>query len=214
MNIENKPVPAVGLTGGIGSGKSLVAGFFEQGGALVLFADVVAKEVLWHDKSVHEQVIAEFGADICDGNGIIRKEKLAVIAFESRESIERLNAIIHPATIKKIQETIDDVRDSGSYRLVVVEAALIFEAGIAGMFDYIVSVVAPEKMRIDRIVSRDNVPETAVRQRMVLQVNEQEHREKADFILENDGTIIELEHKTGRLIDTILGDYRSRMVQN
>lgn len=182
-------VPLIGLTGGIGSGKSTVAALFEQKGAKLIYADDLAKELLWKDDSVHNLVVSLFGNDICDKNGRIIKEKLAEAAFQSAESINKLNAIVHPAVVKEIAKIVKETESERSHPIVVVEAALIFEAKIEGLFDMIISVVAPEDVRIERIVKRDNSTREAVEGRISQQVPQAVHFERSDLVIGNEGSL-------------------------
>jgi len=204
MSGHGRTIPVVAVTGGIGSGKSTVAEIFEKAGAYVIDADSLAKRILWEDERIHRRVIAEFGPEICDENGRIEKERLIPVVFRDRQAVQKLNAVVHPAVIDTIDKKTAEIRTAGMYPMIVVDAALIFEAGIENKFDYIVSVIADKKVRTARIVRRDGVPPVDVRRRMNAQIDAGIHREKSDFVIHNDGSRADLLQQTRLIIEKIV----------
>lgn len=196
-------LPVIGLTGGIGSGKSTMAELFSERCARMIYADDLAKDILWNDETVHEQVAEMFGKSVCDENGRIVKEKLADMVFQDQKSVQKLNAVIHPAVVRKISDIVRKTEEDRSHTLIVVEAALIYEAGIEGLFDMIISVVAPEKERIARIVRRDNTDEKSVIVRINQQLPEKVHFERSDIVIKNDTTSEQFKAAARGIIDEI-----------
>lgn len=204
MKNKNRRCPVVTITGGIGSGKSAVAAIFEEKGALILDADSIAKEMLWNDSEISRKVIDEFGANICDDNNRISKERLIPRVFQNKESIQRLNDIMHPPVIKRINEIIRENAYLNKYTMIAVDAALIFEAGLEKEFDYVVTVIATDDLRINRIVARDGVTPEGVLQRMNVQGSQKEHTLKSDYIITNNGSFAELRNQSLRVFEDIL----------
>jgi len=201
---KNQQCPVVTITGGIGSGKSAVAAIFEEKGALILDADSIAKKMLWNDSEISRKVIDEFGQDICDENDRINKERLIPRVFRNNESIRRLNDILHPPVIKRINEIIQENAYSNKYTMIAVDAALIFEAGVEKEFDYVVTVAAADDLRINRIVARDGVTPEDVLQRMNVQGSQKEHMHKSDYVITNNGSLADLRNQSLRIFDDIL----------
>lgn len=204
MKNKNRRRPVVTITGGIGSGKSAVAAIFEEKGALILDADSIAKEILWNNCEISRKVIDEFGQDICDENDRISKERLIPRVFRSSDSIRRLNDIMHPPVIKRINEIIQENAYSNKYTMIAVDAALIFEAGVEKEFDYVVTVAAADDLRINRIVARDGVTPEDVSQRMNVQGSQKEHMRKSDYVITNNGSLAELRNQSLRIFEDIL----------
>jgi len=183
----------IGITGGIGSGKSTVARIIRNSGYLVLDADSIAKEIMSTDESVKREIKSTFGEGSYKGNEPNR-DYLASSVFTSVESIIKINSIIHPPTIKKINELMNIELQKKD--LAFVEAALIFESEMDEMLDHVLLVTASENVRIDRIVKRDSFTEQQVIERMKFQMPESEKESLADFVLKNESNLEELESKT------------------
>jgi dephospho-CoA kinase len=143
----------IGLTGGIGSGKSTVAGFLAELGAVVLDADKIGHEILETDKEVKQEIIDYFGKQVLDVNGEISRKKLADIVFKDRESLIKLNLITHPSIHRRIQGTLDAYQQQG-VQVVVIDAPLLIEAGWATRADETWVTIAPKAVIIDRLVKR------------------------------------------------------------
>jgi dephospho-CoA kinase len=174
----------VGLTGNIGSGKSLVAEMFSIYGVQVYHADDESKKFL-RDPSVKEQVFNLFGESIRDGYGEIDKAALAEIVFSEEKALLSLNAILHPLVIEDFLRWCDAYQE---HPYVIQEAAIIFESGSAGLFDKIIHVSCPKETAIERVVKRDGVDANAVMQRMRYQMDDAEKAKRADFVIRNGGT--------------------------
>lgn len=170
----------IGLTGGIGSGKTTVANLFRKNGVPVYIADEKAKEILDKPETV-SQVIDAFGDGVTDGKKVDRK-KLAAIVFENPEKLKRLNDIIHPAVKKDFMEWVQNNRDQP---IVVKEAAILFESGTNIDCDAVITVTAPFEMRIERVMKRDLVSRDAVLNRIDNQWDESKKAALSDYVIVN-----------------------------
>ncbi len=182
----------IGITGGIGSGKTEFCKVIRQEGYPVLFADDIAKNLMMTDHDVREKIIIAFGTESYK-DGVLQREFLSSAVFSDPEKLAELNAIVHPAVIRETAAQTDELLNR--YDLVFYEAALIFEAGMDNLFDYIILLTANEKNKVDRITRRDNVSEEKIRLRMQNQMSDVLKKEKADLIVENDGSIEDLQSK-------------------
>lgn len=171
----------IGLTGGIGSGKSTVAKVFEVLGVPVFYADVVAKEIMNINAVLRKHLIEAFGKEVY-ANNVINRSYLSSIVFKDATQLERLNAIVHPITIAEAEQWFR--QQTTPY--VIKEAALLFEAGTAKELDYIIGVSAPKKLRVERVMKRDGISKEQVLQRMSKQMDEAEKIKLCDFVLVND----------------------------
>ena len=169
----------IGLTGGIGSGKSTVASYFQELGVPVFIADDAAKQVLELPETIRT-IIAKFG-DVSSKNGIDRS-KLSQMVFNDSDKLSQLNAIIHPAVRQHFKEW----QKSQNYNFVIKEAAILFESGTYLDCDKIITVSAPIEIRIQRVITRDNVTREQVLQRMQQQLTDEQRNERSDFVIFND----------------------------
>jgi dephospho-CoA kinase len=185
----------IGLTGGIGSGKSLVAAIFRSLGAPVLSADEIARNLTNSDPIIKERIREEFGSEVFRGDGSLNRKAMADIVFLNKEKREKLNAIVHPAVIKKIDEEIRKLEGNGDTPFVIHEAALIYEAGVDKKLDYVIVVDANEDKRIRRVMDRDGISKKDVQRRIDAQIPAEMKRKMADFVLENDGDRKSLEQR-------------------
>lgn len=172
----------IGLTGGIGSGKSTVARVFETLGVPVFDADREALALYDEDQSLLVEVMQRFGASVLDVNGRLNRQALASIVFKDAEALQQLNAMVHPRVAKKFDAWKKVQRASA----VVREAAILFESGSAADCDFVVVVTAPEDLRVDRVQKRNGWNEAEVRARMNRQWSEQQLIERADAVIVND----------------------------
>ena len=194
----------VGVTGGIGSGKSTVSELFQDKGAYVFDADKVAKRLLVTDQQLQQELINEFMDDIIDADGNIVKEKLARIGFSSRENQETLNAIIHPYVYQANDAKQAEIANREDVELYVLDAPLLFESGLDRHVDYTILVYARMKIRLQRALQRGRLSRDEILRRMDLQMPEEEKMELADFVIENNGTEQELRRETDRVYRHIM----------
>lgn len=171
----------IGITGGIGSGKSTIARIFEVLGIPVYFADDAAKRLMNEDPELRHQLIEQFGEGTYT-NGKLNRAYLASIVFNDKEKLELLNSIVHPATILDGERWV--ARQSAPYTL--KEAALLFESGSQQYLDYVIGVSAPTALRIHRTMTRDQITREEVMARMSKQIQEPVKMRLCDFVIFND----------------------------
>jgi len=196
-------VKTLGVTGGIGSGKTTVCGFLEEKGAKVFYADLEAKQLMQNDDSVRAEIVDTFGADAYRDDGALNREFLAAQVFGDAERLERLNAIVHPRVFESFAAA-ETRADEEGVDLLVHEAALLFEAGGDAHVDETAAVVAPDEDRIARVVERDDVTPEQVRERMGHQLPQDELRRRADHVIENDGSLSDLREASVDLYWTVV----------
>lgn len=170
----------IGLTGGIGSGKSTVARVFQELGIPVYNADSAAKRLMQEDASLRAAIQQHFGAAVYE-DGILNRKVLAAAVFGNKEKLELLNSLVHPATIADAQRWF--TQQTAPY--VVKEAALLFESGSVEELDYVIGVTAPVALRTKRVMERDGVTAAEVQQRMRNQVEDTIKMRLCDFVLFN-----------------------------
>ena len=171
----------IGLTGGIGSGKTTVANIFEVLGIPVYSADEAARRLMNENPELKKEIIRNFGA-ASYRDGTLDRRFLAEQVFSDAEKLSRLNEIVHPVTLHDAAEWM--LRQKSAYA--VKEAAILFEANLQSLFDYVIGVTAPESLRIERVMKRDQSTREKVLQRIGQQMNEEEKMRLCDFVILND----------------------------
>ena len=193
----------IGLTGGLGSGKSTIAKIFEVLGIPVYYADTEAKRIMNDDPRLKAEIIKYFGSESYIGNQLNRPY-LSGIVFDNREKLALLNSLVHPATIRDSKEWIN--RQTTPYA--IKEAALIFESGTQEYLDYVIGVSAPAHLRIQRAMQRDQLTREQVLQRISKQIEEVIKMHLCDFVIYNDEIkpvipqVLELHKKLSALAKT------------
>lgn len=172
----------VGITGGIGSGKTTVARVFEVLGIPVYYADDAAKRIMNDDPVLREQIVREFGSEAYI-DGSLNRAFLANIVFQDKKKLAVLNALVHPATIRNSNAWMKCQTSAYAIR----EAALIFESGVQAQLDYVIGVSAPMELRMQRAMQRDQLTAIQVQERMDRQINETIKMRLCDFVIVNDG---------------------------
>ena len=188
----------LGVTGGIGSGKTNVCRMLEELGARVFYADDEAKRLLASEASVRRNVIDLFGPESYLPDGSPNRRFIARRAFADKALLDRLNAVVHPPVLRQFEEAARDAEREGA-SLMVKEAALIFEAGADSQLDAVIVVDAPLRARIERVCKRDEISPEEVTARMAHQADPSVLRKRADSVLENDGSPEQLQRKVERL---------------
>lgn len=182
----------IGITGGIGSGKSTVCRILEKYGARHIFADDIAKEIVQPGMPAYNLIVSAFGTDILKEDGFIDRKKLGNIVFTDRKKLDLLNKITHGIVSEKIKEQIDNFRKDGA-NLAVVEAIVPIEHGFLDLVDTVWVVVATEAIRIDRVMKRSNMTYSEAKQRIRSQMSDEKYKSLADKVIYNDGSVEELE---------------------
>jgi len=173
----------VGITGGIGSGKTSVCRIFELFDIPVYYADARAKWLMHHNQKLKREIQDLFGSDIYKEDGLDRK-KLAGIVFNDKTALSQLNALVHPAVAEDTKAWFEDQSNAP---FALKEAALIFEVGGEKSLDKVITVFAPQETRLDRVTKRDQTDRKAILARMKNQMNEMDKIAKSDYVIINDG---------------------------
>jgi dephospho-CoA kinase len=190
----------IGITGGIGSGKSLVSDFFESEGFVVLRADPLAKEMMQTDMKIIKKIKQAFGEQSYSNEKLDTKF-LAKEIFEKEENVEKINSIVHPPVLRLIDKKADEVLLTKN--LVFIESALIYEARFQKMFDHVILICADEKIRIERTAARDKINAEEIEKRTQFQLPDEIKREKASFVIENNATVEELKQKSKFILNLL-----------
>ncbi|SVC28752.1 uncharacterized protein METZ01_LOCUS281606 [marine metagenome] len=194
----------IGLTGGIGSGKSSVSALLKEWGTYIFDADTVAKDILANNETAQSEIIAEFGTDILGVDGKIDKKKLSRIAFQDEDHQLRLNTIIHPYIFREIDSEYDRILAKGKHDAFIVDAALIYESGADTHMDYIIVVTSHLKLRTERVLSLGNLSRDEFFKRMELQWPDETKVHMADFVIHNNTTPKDLEKETKKVFKRLI----------
>jgi dephospho-CoA kinase len=187
------------VTGGIGSGQSTVCSFLKKWQCKVVNADLKAKEVIRKDRKLQNKLKTIFGNDVFINNGELNRQRLADLAFKDEFHTHKLNQLVHPRMVESIIEEMENARFSKRFPIVVVDAALIYEISIEKMFDVVIVVNAPFSLRQNRVMERDNITRKQFKDRFDKQIPLEEKVKWADFIIENNSTINDLENRTHKV---------------
>lgn len=181
-----------GLTGGMACGKSVVAAMFGEMGAHVLQADTLAHKLYQPGEPVYQEVVKRFGEEIVQEDGSIDRKRLAALAFDGGR-VEELNRIVHPAVLRRQEQWMFEIRQKEPHAVVIVEAALIFEAGAARQFDKVIVVTCRQDQKIARLAQRAGISEEEARvemeRRSKTQLPDDEKIRRASYVIDNSGPL-------------------------
>ena len=176
----------IGVTGGIGSGKTTASNFFKSKGAFIFNADKEAKKHLKSSLALQHTLISAFGEKVTDSNKL-NLAKLADIAFSNKLDQDILNGIMWPEVYMIVQQSLDHAESKG-FGIFIVDAAMIFEARFDNIFDTTILISTKKDIRIKRAINRQNLPLEQIQNRMSLQMSENKKRKLADYVINNDGS--------------------------
>ena len=188
----------IGLTGGIGSGKSTVSQFLAELGAVILDADKIGHELYQPDTATWRELVKTFGSGILAENNTIDRKKLGAIVFSNAAELKQLNAIIHPRITKLLKQRIDDYRRKGT-KLIVLDAPVLFEANAKSLVEEVWVVVSDEMNVITRAAARSGLKEEQIKARIRSQLSNEERINRAQVVIRNDGTKADLQKKVKEL---------------
>ena len=199
----------VGLTGGIATGKSLVGSMFAELGVHTIDADEIAHDLMRPGERVYDAVVQRFGQEILNSDGTVNRARLAELAFDQkRPRIYELNSIVHPAVIERQQQWMEGIQRREPDAIVMLEAALLLEAGLRRKFDRVIVVSCKPQQRIERWEKRLNVdPETARREvtrRMMAQAPDEAKIQAADYVVDNSGSVEETRKQVQKIHEALL----------
>jgi len=189
----------VGLTGGIGAGKSTVADLFSKRGAVVIRSDELARQVIEPQTPGFKQVTSRFGNEIVNDEGNIDRAKLAQVVFNDDGALKDLENIIHPLVRERTNQLMSE---QTSETIIVNEIPLLLEKKMESLFDFLVIVISSEKNRLERLFQK-GVSEEQAKARMAKQVNDQDRKAAADFLIVNDGNLDQLEADVQKIWQTL-----------
>lgn len=172
----------LGITGGIGSGKTTLCKVLEHFGVPVYYADEEAKIIIDSPK-VQNKIVKAFGKDLIDSKGKLDRKKLAAMVFAQKSQLEKLNLVVHPEVAKHY---LNWIKSNKKQRLVAKEAAILFESGSYKLMDKTLTVYAPKELRIKRCITRSKISREEIIQRMNQQISEKEKIKCSDFVVYND----------------------------
>ncbi len=201
----------IGLTGGIGTGKSEVSGILSTLGAVVINADLVGHEVYRPQTEGWHRIVGAFGKDVLGPTGAIDRKKLGAIVFSDPEALERLNAIAHPRIYAKIEERIAELRGEGQ-TVAVVEAALLIEASWTPLVDEVWVVASEEENVIERLKSR-HPDHASIRARIGAQMAQSERVKHGDVVIDNNGNLAALTQSIEQLWASRVASHKENMTQ-
>jgi dephospho-CoA kinase len=192
-----------GLTGGIGSGKSTVAELLEEYGVPVVSADELSRVVVAPGSEGLRLVVERFGPEILGEDGGLDRRKMASVVFRDPERRRELEALLHPRIRDRFEQVLDALEKAG-HEVAVYEVPLLFERNLQGEMKAVILVTAPVDVRVARVRARDDVTETEVRARIAAQMDEDQKRRRADYIIENHGSLDELRREVEFLMARFL----------
>ena len=194
----------VGITGGIGSGKSIVSNFFSNWGAYIFDADKQAKNILLKNETAQSEIISEFGSDVINANNKIDKKKLSRVAFQDEDNQLKLNTIIHPYVFQEIDKQFEKILNTGKHDIFVIDAALIYESGADTHMDYVILICSKIGLRTERVLERGKIDRDQFLQRVNLQWSDKDKIQLADFVIYNNDTKEKLEQKAKTIFNNLI----------
>jgi dephospho-CoA kinase len=195
----------IGLTGNIGSGKSTVAQLLSERGATIIDADVLARRAVEQGTSAYSAIVERWGTSILAADGLIDRAALRRIVFSEPLELEQLNAIVHPEVERMRIALVEQARQRGD-RLVVCDIPLLFERNLTAGYDRIVLVDAPRPVRLERLVRERGLRETEAMAMIVAQMPAELKRARADFVIDNTGTLTQLDQRVTEVWSALLDD--------
>ncbi len=179
----------VGVTGGIGSGKTEACKVFESLGAKVYYADPIAKQLMNSNQGIRNRIQRAFGDDMYLPDATLDRKRLAKVIFADPGAQKTIEKIVHPPVLEYLKQELIAAKRDGTVPVVMVEAAILFEAGAENLFDYTLMVEADTETRLARLLARDNISRADVLERMNAQLPTPEKTERADFVIQNTGDL-------------------------
>ncbi|NMO95474.1 dephospho-CoA kinase [Paenibacillus lemnae] len=195
----------IGLTGGIATGKSTVSSMFLRKGALLVDADVIAREVMLPGHPVLAEVAAHFGSGILLPDGHLDRKRLGEIVFNEPQERLVLNGITHPAIRGEIKRQIEEHEQKSPDRLIVVDIPLLFESNLQALYDQTVLVYVPRTLQLDRLMKRDGLSLEQAESRVNSQMDIEEKKKLADVVIDNSGSLDDSQSQVDKLWNRMSG---------
>jgi dephospho-CoA kinase len=178
-----------GLTGGVASGKSTAARMFEALGARIIDADRIGHQCLLKSEPTYKEIVKAFGSAILDASGAIDRRQLGAVVFANADKLRQLNAILHPHIIVRVEEMATRYQAESPGTVVVVDAALVFEAGIGGHFAKVVVAWCRPEQQVERLMAKTGLSRAEAQQRIASQMPADEKRRRADYLIDCSGSL-------------------------
>jgi len=195
------------LTGGIASGKSIIAGILEELGCYIHHADSVAHQLMEPEKPAWKAIVDHFGPDILNPDRTINRQRLGTTVFTNSKERAFLNNLIHPLVMQKKKDIITQLRQNKTHKIFISEAALTIEAGYADFFDKIIVAYCPLDTQIDRLMKRDKIDKDGALKKIQSQLSPETKLDYADYVIDTSGTIKETIEQSERVFRNLLMDY-------
>jgi dephospho-CoA kinase len=201
----------VALTGGIATGKSVVAKVLEQHGCYIHSADRVAHDLMKPGRPAWKQIISHFGRRVLNADQTINRARLGAIVFREAKERRFLNALIHPLVLKQKEQVIRRLEKIASRKIFISEAALTLEAGFGPFFDKVIVVHCPEDVQVKRLMRRDKISRREALRKIRSQMPGEEKRRHADYLIDTSGSLGDTFRQTEGVYQRLLADYRNKM---
>ncbi|WP_201004001.1 dephospho-CoA kinase [Paenibacillus glycanilyticus] len=187
----------IGLTGGIATGKSTVAAMLVERGAMLVDADQVAREVVMPGEPALEAVASAFGQAVIHTDGTLDRKALGGIVFNNRDLLAQLENILHPAIRNRMQQRIRQYEEQNPRQLVVADIPLLYETGQEKLYDGVMVVYVPQALQLKRLMERNGIAEEEAQRRIGLQMDIEQKRGRADWVIDNSGSLDETRRQVG-----------------
>jgi dephospho-CoA kinase len=197
----------VALTGGIASGKSVIAGVWQELGCYIHHADLVAHEFMKPDMPAWKAIVDHFGQKVLNPDMTINRQKLGAIVFDNAKERAFLNSLIHPLVMQEKKEVINRVKREKSHKIFISEAALTIEAGTVEFFDKVVVAYCSKDIQVARLMQRDSIDREAALKKIHSQLPPEKKREYADYVIDTSGTIEETVEQSEQVFRYLMSDY-------
>lgn len=193
----------IAISGGIGSGKSAAADIVREAGYDVLQSDAIATELIAQHGEIRREIAEALGDEVLNADGTLNKAVVAGLVFGPDAThvsrLRTLNSVVHPYVVQEIAERLQRLYEAGK-RCVFNETAIVFEAGLEALYDYVMVIDAPEDLRVQRLLASRSMSEADIRARMATQMSSEEKRRRADFVIDNSHGVEELRNALGKLL--------------
>jgi dephospho-CoA kinase len=199
----------VGLTGNIASGKSTVAQLLSERGATIVDADILARRAVERGTPAYDKIVQHWGSAVLAPDGLLDRAKLRQIVFHDQAQLEQLNEIVHPEVERQRLALVAEAKQRGD-GIVICDIPLLFERHLVDLFDRVVLVDAPRPIRLERLVSERQLPEADAMAMIAAQMPAALKRARADHVIDNDGTLGELERKVRAVWSALQADDRAK----
>jgi dephospho-CoA kinase len=199
----------VGLTGNIAAGKSTVAQLLSERGATIIDADILSRRAVERGTPAYDKIVRQWGSTVLGPDGLLDRGALRRVVFNDHDQLEILNGIVHPEVERQRSILVDEARERGD-RIVVCDIPLLFEARLVEKFDAVILVDAPRPRRLERLVQERQLPEAEAMAMIAAQMPAELKRARADHVIDNDGTIADLERRVRAVWAALQADERAR----